>query len=58
MEERSSATTAAPAVVVVGGILAVAGSLLAWAETSVGPASFSAKGVDRRRCGASPPARS
>ncbi|MGZ8599144.1 MAG: hypothetical protein ACXWX6_02935 [Actinomycetota bacterium] len=46
MEERTSPALAAPALAVIGGILAVAGSLLAWAEAAVGPASFSAKGID------------
>lgn len=46
MQERSPVALAAPAFAVVAGILAVAGSLLAWAEASIGPASFSAKGID------------
>lgn len=46
MEGRSSGTSAGPLLAVVGGILAVVGSLLAWAEAAVGPASFTAKGID------------
>ena len=46
METRSSEGLAAPALAVVGGILVVVGSLITWAEASVGPASFSASGID------------
>jgi hypothetical protein len=36
----------AAALAVIGGIAATVGSLLSWAEASVGPASFTAKGID------------
>jgi hypothetical protein len=46
VQTRSSEGLAAPALAVVGGILVVVGSLITWAEASVGLASFSASGID------------
>jgi hypothetical protein len=43
---RSSGGVTAAVLAVVGGVVAVAGSLLAWAKASVGASSFSAKGID------------
>jgi hypothetical protein len=45
-QPRSSGGVTAAALAVVGGVVAVAGSLLSWAKASVGPSSFSAKGID------------
>jgi hypothetical protein len=45
-EQPSSGGIAAPALAVVGGVLAVVGSLLSWAQASVTGASFSAKGIE------------
>ncbi len=48
MQQRASSGGVAPAIAVVGGILAVIGSFLAWAKASVpqGGLSVSAKGID------------
>jgi hypothetical protein len=45
-QPRSSGGVTAAALAVVGGVVAMAGSLLSWAKASVGPSSFSAKGID------------
>jgi hypothetical protein len=45
-QPRSSGGVMAAALAVVGGAIAAAGSLLPWAKASVGPSSFSAKGID------------
>jgi hypothetical protein len=46
MEQRSSGTNAAGSIAVVGGLLAVIGSFLTWANASAGRFAFSAKGID------------
>ena len=46
MRQRSSGTTAAASVAVVGGLLAVIGSFLSWASASAGQFAVSAKGID------------
>lgn len=46
MQPRSSGTTAAGSIAVVGGLLAVIGSFLSWANASAGQFSVSAKGID------------
>ncbi len=46
MQERSSSSTLAAGLAVVGGIAAAVGSILAWAKASAGPFSVSAKGID------------
>lgn len=46
MAARPDGHLTAAVLAVVGGILAVAGSFLTWAEASVGPASFSARGIE------------
>jgi hypothetical protein len=46
MEQRSSGTNAAGSIAVVGGLLAVIGSFLTWANASAGRFAVSAKGID------------
>ncbi len=46
MQPRSSGTTAAASMAVVGGVLAVIGSFLSWASASAGQFTISAKGID------------
>jgi hypothetical protein len=46
MEQRSSGSNAAGSIAVVGGLLAVIGSFLTWANASAGRFAVSAKGID------------
>lgn len=46
MEQRSSGTNAAGSIAVLGGLLAIIGSFLSWANATAGRFAVSAKGID------------